>query len=126
MSKSRVGKLTIRIDSGNEKVEKENMAETINDKVRLAMSLLPMTGHAGEPSVHDYLSLDWKMPFHQLPVEAQELVEKMVAECHVSTLQIILKLAEQRILRDFQLWMMLKDVRDMIRLGDGMYVKKRR
>ena len=83
--------------------------------------------HSNQPSptLNDFALIDWRVPFDSLPPLAQELIVKIIHECHPSTLQVVLQEAHERELQDFRLWCLLDKTQRLIKLGNLMYTKRR-
>jgi hypothetical protein len=101
--------------------EQQGNATAVAERIREIWKTLQST----EPSVEHFLNLDWRIRYPELPEKAKELIDVIVKNCHVSTLQVILQLARKRILDDYQLWSFLKEVEETLQLGDKIYGKRR-
>jgi hypothetical protein len=98
----------------------------IDEKLRTVWEALQAVAPKTEPTIDHYLTLDWALPYTELPQKARELIEMVVTHCDVSTLQVILQLARKRIVDDYQLWSLLKEVEETLQLGNEIYRKRRR
>jgi len=107
------------------KTEQQDDTTAVGELQKVWEETLRLVAPKTEPTIDHFLLLDWRVPYLELPQKAQELIENVIAECHVSTLQVILKLARKRILDDYQLWFLMKDVEETLQLGDTIYRKRR-
>jgi len=98
--------------------EQQGNATAVTEKIRKAYEDLQ---RAMQPKIEHLESLDWTIPYQRLPDKARQHLKIMVNTCHVSTLQVILKLIHARVLADFQLWSLLKEVEETLQLGDEIY-----
>jgi len=116
-------KVAPQFDEALKRTEQQDTT-SIAEKVRQMWETLQLATKT-EPTVEHYLNLDWTVPYTELPQKAKELIERILTNCDVSTLQIILKLAKKRITDDYQLWCFMKEVQEALGLGDMMYRKRR-
>ena len=79
-----------------------------------------------EPKNEHFLSLDWRVPFKELPLQAQSLILRIAESCHPSTMQVFLRIFHKREMQDYQLWSMLEETKRLLNLGDQIYTKRRR
>jgi hypothetical protein len=92
-------KVAPQFDEALKRTEQQDTT-SIAEKVRQMWETLQLA--KTEPTVEHYLNLDWTVPYTELPQKARDLIEMIVANCDVSTLQVILRLARKRILDDYQ------------------------
>jgi len=107
------------------KTEQQNNTTAVAEELKKAWESLRLVAPKTEPSLDHFSLLDWTVPYRELPEKAKELIHMIVANCDVSTLQFILKLAKKRIAEDFQLWCLMKEVEEALQLGDAIYRKRR-
>lgn len=111
--------------------EQQQPPEVIASKVWLAMrgleKFLPSLTirQSVEPTVNHFGKLDWSVPYDSLPDKAKELLELIILQSHPSILQQVLTLARQRILSDYELWVMHRDIERLLKIGDLTYCRKR-